>query len=83
MKMAALRSSIRKPKAKVRRRKRSYVKTPARLAASLANLEKALAAPKALVYRPTVKRLRASHANLVKALQVKQERQRAGEAPVP
>ncbi len=46
-----------KPKAKSRRRKRCYVKTPARLAASLANLEKAQAAPKSLVYRPTVRRL--------------------------
>jgi len=41
---------------KKRTRKRSpYRKTPARLAASLANLERARAAPKGLVYRPTVK----------------------------
>ena len=64
-------------KVKVRAQKgRPYRKTPARLAASLANLERARAAPKDLVYRPTVKRLLACHANLVKALEANQERSR-------
>ena len=62
---------------KARRRKHPpYRQTPARLAASLVNLEKARAAPKALVYRPTVKRLLAYRANLLKALEVNRERSR-------
>ena len=56
------------------KRERSYSKTPERLAASLANLEKARAAPKPLTYRPTVRRLVALRANLVKALRAKRER---------
>src|SRR5262249_49906234 len=47
--------------------KRPYVKTPARLAASLANLEKARAAPKEKIYGPSEKRRIANHANLQKA----------------
>jgi hypothetical protein len=50
------------------RKQPPYRQTPARLAASLANLERARAAPKDLVYRPTVKRLLAYRANLLKAL---------------
>ena len=61
--------------AKARARKRQpYRKTPARLAASLANLERARAAPRDLVYRPTVKRLLACRANLLKALEANRER---------
>jgi hypothetical protein len=41
--------------------------TPARLAAARANLEKARAAGKEKIYRPTPKRLAANRANLVKA----------------
>ncbi len=63
------------------RRHRSYIKTPARLAASLANLKRARAAPKDLVYRPTVKRLLAYRANLLKALKVNRERSAAGRWP--
>jgi hypothetical protein len=56
---------------KVRTRKHPlYRQTPALLAGSLANLERARAAPKDLVYRPTVKRLLAYRANLLKALEV-------------
>jgi len=64
------------PERRRRRRRSRYVKTPARLAASLAILEKARAAPKGLVYRPTVKRLLAYRASLLKALEAK----RAGPA---
>ena len=56
------------------KRKGSYAKTPARVAASRANLAKAWMAPDALVYRPTVRRLLASRANLLKALRAKEER---------
>jgi hypothetical protein len=68
MKVTARQSSRQMPKAKGRKRKHCYVKTPERLAAALVHVEKARAAPKALAYRPTVRRLRASHANPVKAL---------------
>jgi hypothetical protein len=68
MKVTALQSSRQTPRARVRKRKRSYVMTSARLAAALVQLEKARAAPKALAYRLKVRRLRANHANLVKAL---------------
>ena len=61
------------------KRQRSYSKTPERLAASLANLEKARAAPKRLIYRPTARRLAALHANLVKALRAKEERLAIGQ----
>jgi hypothetical protein len=61
------------------RRHRPYIKTPARLAASLANLKRARAAPKDLVYRPTVKRLLAYRANLLKALKANRERRAAGQ----
>jgi hypothetical protein len=63
------------------RRHRPYIKTPARLAASLANLKRARAAPKDLVYRPTVKRLLAYRANLLKALKANRERSAAGQWP--
>jgi hypothetical protein len=56
------------------RRSKKYRKTAARLAASLANLERARTASKDLVYRPTVKRLLACRANLLKALVVNRER---------
>ena len=52
---------------KIANRKRRYVKTPARLAAARANLEKARAVPKEKVYRRTEKRLAANRANLAKA----------------
>jgi hypothetical protein len=58
------------------RKQPPYRQTPARLAASLANLERERAAPKDLVYRPTVKRLLAYRANLLKALEVNRERSR-------
>jgi hypothetical protein len=51
------------------------------LAASLANLERARAAPKDLVYRPTVKRLLAYRANLLKALKANRERTRLAGCP--
>ena len=63
------------------RKHRSYIKTPARLAASLANLKRARAAPKSLVYRPTVKRLLAYRANLLKALKANRERSASGQWP--
>jgi hypothetical protein len=47
--------------------KRPYVKTPARLAAARANLQKARAVPRETVYRPTARRLAANRANLAKA----------------
>jgi hypothetical protein len=74
------RSLARQVQAKSRRR-RPYSKTPARLAASLANLNKARAAPKGLVYRPTVKRLLAYRANLLKALEANRERSRLAAWP--
>ncbi len=72
--MVLPRSSSPKPKARMQKRKRPYVKTPARLTASMAHLEKARAAPKGVVYRPTVKRLLACRAALLKALRAKRER---------
>ncbi len=66
-------AKIRNPKWKSQKGKR-YFMTPARLATSLANLEKARAAPKELVYRPTVRRLLACRASLLKALRTKRER---------
>jgi hypothetical protein len=52
---------------KARKQRRPYVKTPARVAASCANLLKARAAPKEKIYRPTAKRQAANRANLGKA----------------
>jgi len=72
--MAPPRSLVTSRKARRRRAKRPYVKTPARLATSHAHLDKAWTAPKGLVYRPTVKRLLACRAGLLKALAVKRER---------
>ena len=69
------RSVPKQTRARTRKRPR-YRQTPARLAASLANLERARAAPKDLVYRPTVKRLLAYRANLLKALAANRERSR-------
>jgi hypothetical protein len=54
-------------------RRRPYVKTPARLAAARANLEKARAAPKEKVYRRTDKRLAANRSNLAKAKAARQK----------
>jgi hypothetical protein len=68
-----VKSRAREEKARTREH-RPYRKTPARLAASLANLNRARAAPKELVYRPTVKRLLAYRGNLLKALDVNRER---------
>jgi hypothetical protein len=59
--------TIPNPPSKIQSGKRPYVKTPARLAAMLANLEKARAAPKEKVYRPSEKRRAANRANLQKA----------------
>ena len=56
-----------KAKPKVKKKRRPYVKTPARLAAARANLAKARAAGKERIYRPTEKRLAANRANLAKA----------------
>ena len=74
----AARSLIPKLKARARKRKRFYVKAPARLAASRANLEKAWAAHKGMMYRPTVRRLLACRASLLKALQTKRQRSAMG-----
>ncbi len=59
-------------RAEIQNPKRRYVKTPARLAAALANLAKARAAPKEKIYRRTEKRLAANRANLEKARQADQ-----------
>ena len=58
-----------KPKTGKRRyvRQRPYVKTPARVAAYMANFEKMVAAPKEKRYRPSVKRDAANPKNLGKA----------------
>ena len=69
---STLKSLGREEKARTREH-RPYRKTPARLAASLANLERARAVPKDLVYRPTVRRLLAYRGNLLKALEVNRE----------
>jgi hypothetical protein len=58
---------------KIENGKRPYVKTPARVAAARANLEKARSAPKEKVYRRTDKRLAANRANLAKARAARQE----------
>ena len=63
---------IQNPKSKVQNGNRPYVKTPARLAAARANLEKARSAPKEKVYRRTDKRLAANRANLAKAQAARQ-----------
>ncbi len=55
------------PKSKIPNGKRPYVQTPAQRAASLANLDKARAAPKEKIYWPSEKRKAANRANLVKA----------------
>jgi len=60
-------------KSQVANRNRPYVKTPARLAAARANLEKARAVPKEKVYRRTEKRLAANRANLAKAKVARQQ----------
>src|SRR5271167_1441761 len=65
--------SKRRSASKIQNGKRPYVKTPARVAAARANLEKARAAPKEKVYRRTEKRLAANRANLEKARQVPKE----------
>jgi hypothetical protein len=75
----APRSLLPKLKGPTRKRKRPYVRTPVRLAASRANLEKAWTAPKDMMYRPTVKRLLACRASLLKALQAKRARSAVGE----
>ena len=64
---------IQNPKSKIQNGKRPYVKTPARLAAARANLEKARAVPKEKVYRRTEKRLAANRANLAKAQAARQQ----------
>jgi hypothetical protein len=58
---------------KIENGKLPYVKTPARVAAARANLEKARSAPKEKVYRRTDKRLAANRANLAKARVARQE----------
>jgi hypothetical protein len=72
------RTPVQKRKSRTLKRNHSYRKTPERLAASLANLEKARAAPKDLIHRPTVRRLLACRANLLKALRAKRERANIG-----
>jgi hypothetical protein len=65
--------SIENRESKIGDGKRPYAKTPARLAAARANLEKARAAPKEKVYRRTDKRLAANRANLAKAQTARQK----------
>ena len=64
---------IQNPKSKIQNGKRPYVRTPARLAAARANLQKARAAPKEKVYRLSEKRLAANRANLAKAKAARQQ----------